>query len=577
MSVDQTASAEQFTGAAPREPEDWHSIDWKKVNENVRRLQARIVKATKEGRWGRVKALQHLLTHSFSGKSLAVRRVTENQGKNTPGVDKILWNHPKSKWMALHDLGRRGYNPLPLRRVYIPKPNGKMRPLGIPTMKDRAMQALHLSALDPIAETTADPNSYGFRKERSCADAMGQCYNALARSNSPQWILEGDIKGCFDNISHEWLMAHVPTDKIILHKWLKTGYMDKTVLHPTDDGTPQGGIISPVLANLALDGLERILRKKYPNSGCMATKGKNKQVNLVRYADDFIITGISKEVLETEVKPLVVQFMRDRGLEISEEKTVITHIEDGFDFLGQNVRKYNGKFLTRPSKKNVKTFCGNIRKVIKENKAITAYGLLALINPKIRGWANFHRHAAAKETFVRIDTHIYKALWQWARRRHAMKNKHWVVKKYFCTTGGNNWRFFGETRDKDGKKMRNWLCLAAATPVTRYTKIKGNCNPYDPAWEIYLEERLGVKMASTLHGRRRLSYLWREQKGICPVCDQRITTLTGWHNHHIVWRAMGGSDSAENRVLIHPNCHRQVHVKGLSVTKLRPLVGVIQA
>lgn len=229
-------------GAVSRELKDWHATDWQKVNENVRRLQVRIVKATQEGRWNKVKALQHLLTHSASGKLLAVRRVTENTGKRTSGVDKVTWETPEKKIAAVHTLKRRGYQPLPLKRVYIPKSNGKMRPLGIPTMKDRAMQALHLLALDPIAETTADPNSYGFRKERSTADAREQCFNALRLKNSAQWILEGDIKGCFDNISHDWMLEHIPTDKLMLKKWLKAGYMDKHVLHATQDGTPQGGI-----------------------------------------------------------------------------------------------------------------------------------------------------------------------------------------------------------------------------------------------------------------------------------------------------------------------------------------------
>jgi len=547
------------------------------ANETVRRLQARIVQATKAGKWHKVQALQHLLTHSFSGKALAVRRVTENQGKNTPGIDKVTWQDPESKWMAIHQLRQRGDKALPLRRVYIPKPNGKQRPLGIPTMQDRAMQALYLLALDPIAETTADPNSYGFRKERSCADAMEQCAIVLSNSMRPQWILEGDIKSCFDTISHGWLLTHIPMDKAILSTWLQAGYMDKSVLYETADGTPQGGIISPVLANMALDGLEKILRRKYPQTGRRATKGKNKQVNLVRYADDFIITGKSKEVLEKEVKPLVVEFLHERGLELSEEKTRITHIEDGFDFLGQNARKYNGQFLTRPSKKNVQTFLASVRKVIRDNKQATAHGLIAILNPKIRGWANFHQHAAAKETFVQVATAIFKALWRWARRRHPKKGRRWVADRYFGRFGNENWRFFGTAKDQEGKTIPHWLCRASATPVTRYTKIKGTCNPYDPAWETYLEERLGVKMEKTLRGKRSLTHLWREQGGHCPICAQPITQVTGWHNHHVVRKTMGGADGVGNRVLIHPNCHRQVHAKGLTVSKPRPATTAPQA
>jgi RNA-directed DNA polymerase len=218
---------------------------------------ARIVKATREGRSGKVKALQWMLTHSFSGKALAVRRVTENQSKKTPGVDSITWFTPEAKFQAILSLKRHGYRPQSLRRIYIPKANGKMRPLGIPTLKDRAMQALYLLALEPVAETTADGRSFGFRPERSTADAMEQYFKTLSRKVvAPQWILEGDIKGCFDNISHDWLLANIPTDRTILKKWLKAGCMEDRQLFPTEAGTPQGGIISPTLANFVWDGLE---------------------------------------------------------------------------------------------------------------------------------------------------------------------------------------------------------------------------------------------------------------------------------------------------------------------------------
>ena len=240
------------TGAASHDlVEGWHDIDWKAVDHNVRRLQARIVKATQAGKWGKAKALQHLLTHSFSGKALAVRRVTENDGSETAGVDQVIWETPKQKAQAVATLKQRGYRPQPLRRIYIPKRNGKKRPLGIPCMKCRAMQALYLLALDPVAETTADHGSYGFRKERSTADAIAHCFTIFARHTSAQWVLEGDIKGCFDAISHPWLLTHIPMEKAMLEKWLKAGYMEKNILYPTEAGTPQGGICSPVLANMA--------------------------------------------------------------------------------------------------------------------------------------------------------------------------------------------------------------------------------------------------------------------------------------------------------------------------------------
>lgn len=563
-------AAKQSAGAASHPDMEWHTIQWRAVHVTVRRLQARIVKATKEGRWGKVKALQRLLTHSFSGKALAVRRVTENQGNKTPVVDRVVWDTPEKKMRAVYALKARGYTPRPLRRVYIPKSNGKRRPLGIPTMRDRAMQALYLLALDPIAETTADPNSYGFRKERCCADAIAQCFLTLAKSDRAKWVMEGDIRGCFDHISHEWLLDNVPTDKVLLRKWLKSGYMEKSAFYDTDAGTPQGGIISPVLANFALDGLERRLRQQYPYKGKGSTRGLQARVNLVRYADDFIITGQSRELLENEVKPLVEAFLRERGLELSPEKTSITHIEDGFDFLDQNVRTYDGLMLIRPSKKNVKTFLDNIRKLVKVNAQTSAYDLITLLNPKIRGWVNYHRHVASKKTFNYVANALFRCLWRWAKRRHPHKSRFWIKDRYFGYRDGNYWRFFGETKDENGRTLRNWLYHAATTPIRRHVKIRGDANPYDPGWEVYLERRLGVKMAGSLLGRRGLSRLWREQKGRCPVCGQLITHETGWHNHHIVWRVRGGSDGMENRVLLHPNCHNQVHTKGLSVSKPRP-------
>ena len=559
-------------GAVSSEAKEWYAIDWETIDRKVRRLQVRIAKATKEGRWGKVKALQRLLTHSYSGKVLAVRRVTENKGKETPGVDREIWDTPEKKTQAVHRLRGRGYQPQPLRRVYILKSDGKTkRPLGIPTMKDRAMQALHLLALDPVAETNADRNSYGFRQQRSCADAIEQTFNAL-KSASTEWILEGDIRSCFDKISHDWLLTHVCMDRAILRKWLKAGYMENNVFHEMTEGTPQGGIISPALSNCALDGLERVLRGAYPTGiRLKSLGGKYPAVNFIRYADDFIVTSKSKELLEGEIKPLIEQFLRERGLELSPTKTVITHVDQGFDFLGQHVRRYPcGKLLTKPSKKNVKTFLVDIRRIIKAARAWPAAELINKLNPKIRGWANYHRHVVSKRTFNRVDYDIFSSLWRWARRRHPKKNQRWIKKKYFEQRGTRNWIFTGEMLDDQDQPSKIRLLSATDTPIRRHVKVKSDANPYDPAYETYFEKREGNRMQDTFRGSRFLRFLWHEQRGLCAVCHTKITPLTGWRLHYCVPRVKGGSTSAKNRVLLHPECHDKVHRLGLSVSKPRP-------
>ncbi len=559
--------AETATGASFHDMLEWHGIRWYHSERIVRRLQARIVKATQEKRWGKVKALQRLLTHSFSGKALAVRRVTENQGKKTPGVDKVIWETPEKKARAIRDLKQRGYQPQPLRRVYIPKSNGAQRPLSIPTMKDRTMQALYLLALQPVAETLADPHSYGFRPQRCTADAIVYCHTLFSQKRGAEWALEGDIKSCFDKISHEWLLAHIPMEKDMLRKWLKAGYMEKHVLHPTEEGTPQGGLISPVIANMALDGLSQRLLERFPRS----TQGNSPKVNLARYADDFIVTGASKELLEHEVKPFIEAFMKERGLHLSQEKTVITHIQDGFDFLGQRVRRYNnGSVLTTPSKKNVKAFLKKVRGMIEKHKDSSAGQVIVKLNHVIRGWAIYHRFGASSTTFNAMDHAIFKKLWWWARRRHPRKSATWVKQKYFTTQGTRNWVFTGEVKEKDGSTKHVHLRNATDVKIQRHTLIQGNANPFDPAWELYFEKRLGVKMEQNLTGKRQLLSLWKEQNGTCPMCHQKITKITGWHSHHLIWRSKGGTDRAENRVLLHPDCHMQLHSQGLHVEKPRP-------
>ncbi len=474
--------------APSHEAESWDSLPWTRCRQNVKRLQARIVKATEEGRWGKVKALQWLLTHSFSGKALAVNRVTENKGKNTPGVDGETWSTPEAKTDAVKSLQRKGYQPQPLRRVYIPKSNGKQRPLGIPTMTDRAMQALHLLALDPVSETTADPNSYGFRQARSAHDALEQCFAALGKpSKSAQWVLDADIKGCFDNIDQDWMLAHIPMDTQVLRKWLKAGYVERASLFPTDVGTPQGGIISPTLANMVLDGLERRLEESIRKRKVNDRVVYNPKINLIRYADDFVVTGDSPETL-AKAKEVVVTFLKERGLELSPEKTRIVSLAEGFNFLGQNVRLYGDKVLIKPSKEALARVYDKIRDIVQRNKSADQRDLIRLLNPVIRGWVNYHRHAVSSVAFSKLDHLVWKLLWQWAKRKHRGKSRSWIKQRYWRMRGSRQWTFATDVVI-DGKPRTISLVYATDTPIRRHIKVKAKVNPYSPQWESYLLDR----------------------------------------------------------------------------------------
>lgn len=473
---------------------EWNSIDWKKVGKKVKLLQQRIVKAKKAGKHRKVKSLQWILVHSSNAKLLAVRRVTGNKGKNTPGVDGAIWINPYRKLQEAYSLTRKGYKSRPLRRVYIPKTNGKLRPLGIPTMKDRAMQALYLMALNPIAETTADTNSYGFRPKRCCADAIEQCFIVFSGKHAAQWVLEADIKGCFDNISHQWVLDNIPLDRKILKQWLKAGIVEKNLFVNTEAGTPQGGIISPVLANLTLDRLEDYINKtcgiKRYKDGQKNNTGKKLMVNFVRYADDFIISAADKSTLQETILPAVVAFLNERGLQVQTEKTKITNINDGFDFLGQNVRKYKGKLLIKPSKKSVQAFKHKVFEIIKNSGALPADVLIYQLNPVLKGWGNYHRHVVSQKVFSLIDNDIYHALWRWATRRHGNKNLHWIKNKYFKSIGTHNWAFAAENSNKKVVKLFKLESIS----IKRFIKVRNGANPFDPSWDHYFKTRKSCRV-----------------------------------------------------------------------------------
>ncbi len=554
--------------ASPDESSEWHSINWKAVMQFVGKAQMRIAQAETEKDFRRVARLTRGLTRSWQAKALAVRRVTENQGKRTSGVDCVLWDTPTKKWNAISCLNPKGYRARPLRRVYIPKANGKERPLGIPTMRDRAMQALYLLALEPVVECASDPNSYGFRKGRSTHDARSQLFVALSQKASAGWVLDADISGFFDNINHEWLLNHVHMDKVMLNKWLKSGVIDAGQLQRTDEGTPQGGIISPTLANITLNGLEtglmQFLREKLGIG-----KAKTGKVNLVRYADDFVVTGNSKELLETIVKPWIVEFLHERGLTLSEEKTRIVQIDQGFDFLGWNFRKYGGKLLIKPSQKNVKAFYGKVKEIIKKSRSKDPVEvLIQRLSPVLKGWAQYHKGTVAKQTFSKIDNLIYWKLMRWCLHTHPRKTKGWVYSHYWKQCGSRR-RFAGLQDDPFGGDERIPLPLysLADMKIVRHIKVKGDYNPFHPDWVAYGEKLRVQRMGDSIWSAQRAS-LWYDQDGKCALCEQEIDMADeNMDDHHIVYRQLGGSDALSNRVLLHPICHRRVHALGLKVIK----------
>jgi RNA-directed DNA polymerase len=423
-------------------------------------------------------------------------------------------------------------------------------------MIDRAMQTLYKFTLEPIAETTADPNSYGFRVGRCTQDAIEQCFTSLNKKKSAKWVLEGDIKGCFDNISHDWILDNIPMDRNILKKWLKSGYIETGKLFPTETGSPQGSPISPVISNMVLDGLETIIKEKY-HKKCINGKWCFPKVNFIRYADDFIVTGESYELLEKGVMPIIKDFLTTRGLELSEEKTVITHITTGFDFLGCNIKMFGNKLLTTPAQKNYKAIVEKIRNIIKRNPSIKQEFLIRMLNPIIRGWVNYQKYNVSSKRFEDLDFDIWKVLWNWCKRRHPKKGKRWIANKYFHVIGNRTWTFSVKTDGKmdNGENYYLKLVYATNTDIRRFTKIKADANPFDSEWKIYFEEREDFKMRNELKGRRIINNLWKIQKGICPHCLAKITTDTEFRVHQ------QESPFGKIKILVHSECHKDLHNK----------------
>ena len=486
------------TGAISNLGGKWKSIDWMKTENEVKRLQIRIAEAARLGKMNKVKVLQRILTRSFSAKLLAVRRVSSSKGSRTPGIDREVWKTPAMKMKSAMELSPVGYKAKPLRRIKIPKKNGKFRKLGIPCMSDRAMQALYLLALEPVGETTADHNSYGFRPKRSCRDAIAQCFLSLSKSYSPRWVLDADIKACFDWIDHDWLLDNIPIEKKILSQWLKSGYIQKGKLFPTKAGTPQGGIISPLLANMALDGMEALVKKH---------NKRGMKLNFIRYADDFCITAELKETLENIIIPELKTFLGTRGLELSEEKTRIVNIEEGFDFLGQTMRKFRGnKLITQPSKESTRIHLDKVRSTIKLCGGQNAEYLIKKLSPVIRGWSNYHRFVQSGKAYYRCQYLTNGYLMKWAKRSNGSKTPKWLRNHFWGKSRDK--RHFSCLSIKDGKPYVRSLFYHPEVGQARYIKIRGSVNPYSKKDKEYFAMRERCSNYTRLESRRILPLVY---------------------------------------------------------------------
>jgi RNA-directed DNA polymerase len=541
---------------------DWHNVNWRKAQRIVKNLRQRIFLATRDGNWKKVRSLQRLILRSYSNVLLAVRRTTqENKGKDTAGVDKVVVKTPELRGKLIDDLAKnsRDWQPKPVRRVYIPKSNGKQRPLGIPTIRDRCWQAIVKNALEPCWEAQFEGCSYGFRPGRCPHDAIEKIYRIARPNKTKKWVIDADIKGCFDNINHDKLMVSIgnfPARRLI-GLWLKAGYVDKNVFQETESGTPQGGIISPLLANIALHGLEKALGIKYNNQGELIGKRA-----LVRYADDFVIFCQTKEDA-LKAKEETGEWLKEKGLELSEEKTQIIHLSEGFDFLGFNVRHYKDnntqtgwKLLIKPSQKFLKKTREKIRKIFLEHHGKDAKTLLGKMNPIIRGIAAYTRIGISSKAHAGLDDYLYKRQVRYVNRMHPNKSQKWKKGKYwgkFNPSRKNKW-VFGDKGTGAYMLKFSWF------KIKRHVLVQKTNSPDDPTLSQYWESRKKAREKTEAEKLNRTQQKVAKKQGYkCPVCGESIFNDEPLHLHHIIPRCQGGKDEVNNLIWLHQYCHQKIH------------------
>jgi RNA-directed DNA polymerase len=570
---------------------EWNTINWRKLERVVYKLQKRIYQASLRGDTKVVHRLQKTLMRSWSAKTLAVRKVTQdNQGKKTAGVDGVKSLTPKQRLTLVSKL-RISNKSQSTRRVWIPKPGkDEKRPLGIPTMHDRATQALVKLTLEPEWEAFFEPNSYGFRPGRSAKDAIEAIFNSIRMK--PKWVLDADITKCFDNIDHEVLIKKIntfPTLNRQIKAWLKAGVMDNLNYEPTDKGTPQGGVISPLLANIALHGMEEVISKAFPKltennrKTWYHNRGENfYSPQVIRYADDFVILHENYKVIE-RCSQIIDAWLDGIGLGINLKKSKITHTlnkpvinrpddplgltpnladKEGFNFLGFHIRQYkagkydsgkssNGeklgfKTLIKPSKEAIKTHYKEIARIINTYKAAPQEVLIYKLNPVIRGWSRYYSSVVSKEEYNRLDNLVFQRLWTWGRKRHSKKPAEWVKKKYWHSHLGNNWTF---STIKEGK-VDVAILRHNSTEIRRHIKVKGTSSPFDgnlKYWSIRKGENPQIS--------KKVATLLKKQKGKCNHCGLYFREEDLLEVDHIIPKSKGGKDKYDNLQLLHRHCH----------------------